>query len=227
MRRVAIGLLSTLLIATGSTLVASPAQAASKPVTIKKLSTQWIGWDGSATVKPVVKKTKGATVTKKRLTVRKGATVVRKNKSAVKLKPGTYQLSTKVTYRFKGKKRTVSSKQRLVVKQGRCATQADYRSIKVNVSAGVGDAVSVVVKKVRNHGFRLSDITGDMTLGDLRELLEMEGEDVTEFNLLIDFYGEDALLDLGMYAVCKSKKKTVDVVYIDGHAVDKSVGSGL
>lgn len=227
MRRVLIGLLATLLIATGSTLVASPAQAASKPVTIKKLSTQWIGWDGKATVKPVVKKAKGVTVTKQRLTVRNGAKVVRKNKSAVKLKPGTYRVTTKVTYKLRGKKRTATRTQKLVVKQGRCATQADYRSIKVSASAGVGDAVAVVVKKVRNQGVHLSDVTGDMTLGELLELLEMEGEDVTEFGLLIDFYGEDAVLDMGMYAVCQNKKKTVDVVYIDGHAVHKEVGAGL
>lgn len=226
MRRTLLGLLAAVLIASGSTLVATPAQAATKPVTITKLSTQWIGWNGTAVVKPKLKKATGVKVTRRSLVVRQGGQVVRTNANAVRLKVGTYQLTTKVTYRLKGKKRTVSAKQRLIVKQGRCVTNADYRSVTVNETAGAGDAARTVARKLRNSGELMSDVTGDMTLGDWRDEMVAEDPDAAAaFDELIAVYGEDALMDVSVHAVCQDRRKMVAVLYIDGHAIDKSVDS--
>ena len=155
MRRILLGLLATVLIASGSTLVAAPAQAASKPVTIKKLSTRYIGWQGTALVKPVVKKAKKAKIVSRSFTVQQGSKVVRRTKAAANLRPGTYRLTTKVTYTYRGKKRSTVARQSLVVKQGRCATRADMRSLKADtrISAGVvGDSVATASSKLHSRG---------------------------------------------------------------------------
>lgn len=165
MRRTLLGLLAAVLVASGSTLVASPAQAASKPVTIKKLSTQWIDWNGSAVVKPNVKKAKKVKVVKKAMTVRQGGKVVRRNRSAVRLRPGTYRLTTKITYTFKGKKSAVTRQQQLVVKQGRCATRADVRGLVSDptfVPEVVGDTVATVSAKLHSRGSGQKYTTDEM-----------------------------------------------------------------
>lgn len=224
MRRTLLGLLAAVLIASGSTLVATPAQAATKPVTIKKLSTQWIGWDGAAVVKPHVKKAKKVKIVRKAMTVQQGSRVVRRNKTAVKLRPGTYRLTTKVTYKHKGKKRTAVARQKLVVRQGRCATRADYAAIKVSMTAGAGDAVATVARTVHNSGFLASDMLGEMTLGEWRDVIaDIDPEAAAAFQELINLYGEDAVMDIGSYTICQNKRKTVDVLYIDGHAIDKAI----
>jgi len=227
MRRMLLGLLTALTVALGSTLVAAPAQAASKPVTIKRISTQSIDWVGTATVKPTVKKAKKVTILKRTMTVRQGKRVVTRNRSSAKLKPGTYRVTTKVTYRFKGKKRSTVARQTLKVRQGRCAALADYRSIKVSPAPRTGDAVATVARKLRHSGDLLSDIVGPMSLTQWREFAVEEGdaEGVAAFDVLIAEYGGEALMDLGVYRVCQRPRKSVDIVYIDGHVVDKAVGS--
>lgn len=224
MRRTLLGLLAAVLIASGSTLVATPAQAATKPVTIKKLSTQWIGWDGAAVVRPNVKKAKKVKIIRKAVTVQQGSKVIRRNKTAVKLRPGTYRLTTKVTFKYKGKKRAVVARQRLVVKQGRCATRDDYRAIRISVTAGAGDAAATVARTVHSSGAFVSDLVGEKTLAQWRDLVAgMDPEAAAAFDELINLYGENAILDIGSYTICRNAKKTVDVLYIDDHAIDKSV----
>lgn len=229
MRRTILGLLTALAVATGSTLVAAPAEAAPKPVTIKKIPTASIGWNGTAVVKPVVKKAKKVKIIKKTLTVRQGSKVLRKNRTAVKLKPGTYRVTTKVVYKHRGKKRTKVATQRLQVKQGRCATKADYRSIKVKPTSRAGDATKAVARKLHQSGQLMSNLTGPITLGELRDLNEefggLDDETTAAFDALIALFGEDAVVDMGLYGICQNTKKEIAVMYIDGHAVDKSVDS--
>jgi hypothetical protein len=224
MRRTLLGLVTALALAAGPALVAAPAEAAPKPVMIKKITTRSINWHGTALVKPNVKKAKQVTVLRKTITIRQGDQVVRKDRTAVKLKPGTYRVTTKVVFRFKGKTRVHTAMQALVVRQGRCSTLADYRSIKVNVTAGAGDAARTVAVKLRNSGVLLSELTGDITLGELRdEMAAEEPEAAAAFDDLIAAYGEDALFDVGIHAICQDKFRSVLIVYIDGHAVEKSV----
>lgn len=224
MRRPLLGLLTAVLIATGLSLAATPAQAASKPVTIKKVSTLWVGWSGTATLKPAVKKAKKVKVLKSTVTVQQGKRVVARNRKAVSLKVGTYRVTTKVTYRFKGTKRTTTARHRIAVKQGRCATRANYRAIKVSMTAGSGDAVTTVARKVRSSGELASSVLGQMTLAQWRALLaDQDPEAARAFDTLIELYGANALMDIGSYGICRNTTKTVDVLYIDGRAIDKSV----
>lgn len=226
MRRTLLGLLAAVLVASGSTLVAAPAEAASAPVTIKELGVRWIGWKGTATVKPAVRKAADVTVMKERLTVRKGNRVLHRNRASVKLQRGWYQVTTKVTYKHEGEKRTITRTQRLAVKQGRCATKANYHSVKAKVAPGAGDKVRTVSKKVRSSGSYLSDFFGSSTLADWREIFEGDAEARQDIDQLINQYGEDAVFDGGSFDVCRSKK-AVNVTFIDGHAVHKEVGSSL
>ena len=224
MRRPLLGLLTAALIATGLSLAATPAQAAGKPVTIKKVSTHWVGWSGTATVKPAVKKAKKVKVLKATVTVQQGKRTVARNKKSATLKVGTYRVTTKVTYRFKGKKRTTAAKHRIFVKQGRCATKANYQAIRVSMTAGSGDAVATVAKKVRSSGELASEVLGQMTLTQWRDLLADEDPEAARaFDALIALYGADAVMDIGSYGICRNTTKTVDVLYIDGRAIDKSV----
>jgi len=223
MRRLLLGLMAAVLIASGSTLVATPAQAATKPVTIKKLGTQWIGWDGVAVVKPNVKKAKKVKIVRKALTVQQGAKVIRRNKTSVKLKVGTYRLTTKVTYKVKGKKRTAVAKQRLVVKQGRCAVRADYAKITVSRTLAAGDVRAVVDARARSRGIDVGSYVKARTLTEWRELaVEMgDPEGIAMFDDYIARYGATAALHLISYTACNVKTKTVDVVFIEGHAIEK------
>ncbi|GAA3527520.1 hypothetical protein AFL01nite_03530 [Aeromicrobium flavum] len=186
MRRTLLGLVTALALAAGSALVAAPAEAAQKPVTIKKITTRSIDWYGTALVKPSVKKAKKVKVLKKTLTVRQGGKVVRRNRTAVKLAPGTYRVSTRVVYRFKGKKRVATRAQTLLVRQGRCATLRDFRTLKSDPTFSpdvVGDSVAAVSAKLRTSG------TGERyTPEELIALLEL-------FKLAIDEPEFDALAD--------------------------------
>ena len=155
MRRPLLGLLTVVALAAGATLAATPAQAAAKPVTIKKISNKSIGWDGAALVRPNVAKAKKVRIVRKAMTISQGGTVVRKNRTAVKLRPGSYRVTTKVTYVHRGKKRVATARQSLVVRQGRCATARDARTLKADpaISADVvGDSVATVSTKLRSSG---------------------------------------------------------------------------
>ncbi|MET1133663.1 MAG: hypothetical protein ABWX60_09600 [Aeromicrobium sp.] len=155
MRRTLLGLLAALAVGASATLVAAPAQAAPQPVTIKKISNKKIDWYGTALVKPTIKKAKKVTVLKKAMTIKQGGKVLRRNRTAVKLKPGTYVVTTKITYKYKGKKRGAFAKQRLIIKQGRCATVRDLRTLKTDPTFSpdvVGDSVATVSKKLHSSG---------------------------------------------------------------------------
>lgn len=155
MRRTLVVLLAVLAAGVGSTLVALPAEAAPKPVTIKKIPTRYVDWDGTAVVRPNVTKAKKVKVYRKLLIVRQGGKVIRRDRPAVKLRPGTYVVTTKVRYKAKGKKRTAVARQKLRVVQGRCATRADWRSVRIDPGFSpsvTGDSPAVVATKLRSTG---------------------------------------------------------------------------
>ncbi len=86
-----------------------------KPVTIKTIPTKTVSGAAKATVKPAFAKAKGVSKVKAVLTVKKGTKTVAANKTSVKLAAGTYKVTTKVTYVYKGKKASVSKTQTLKV----------------------------------------------------------------------------------------------------------------
>ena len=191
MRRPFLGLLTVVALAVGATLVAAPAQAAAKPVTIKKISNKSIDWDGAALVRPNVtkaKKAKRIRIVRKAMTISQGGKVVRKNRTAVKLRPGSYRVTTKVTYVHRGKKRVATARQSLVVKQGRCATARDARTLKADpaISAGVvGDSVATVSTKLRSSG-RGASYTPEELIVVLGFFKKMMAADVPELAGVFD-----------------------------------------
>lgn len=188
MRRTILGLLAALAVGASATLVAAPAQAAPKPVTIKKISNKSIDWYGTALVKPSLKTAKKVKVLKKAMTIKQGGKVLRKNRSAVKLKPGAYIVTTKITYKYKGKKRGAFAKQRLVIKQGRCASVLNMRTLKTDAAFSPdvkGDSVATVSSKLRSAG-EGERYTPEKLIAQLEALKVLMGDEMPEFVVLID-----------------------------------------
>ena len=90
------------------------AQAAAKPVTVKKITNKTVATGKSVTVKPNVATAGQVKVTSKKLTVKKGSKTVASKKSSVKLKAGTYKVTTTVKYKTyvikKGKRKYAKTK---------------------------------------------------------------------------------------------------------------------
>lgn len=134
--RRAVAVLSCLLVALGVVATAAlPADAAQRPVVkVKKIKTKTAPYSGKATVKPRVRVRGPVVVTSKTLKVKKGSKVIAKNRVKVRLKPGTYRVKTRVTFRtFKvvdGKRKysVVKSRvrsQKLRIKEGRRPNRTD------------------------------------------------------------------------------------------------------
>lgn len=188
MRRTLLGLVAAVAVAASTTLVAAPAQAAAKPVTIKTISNKSIDWYGTALVKPSFKKAKKVKILKKSMTIHRGGKVLRKNRTAVKLKPGTYRVTTKVVYKYKGKKRATVKKQRLVVKQGRCATVQNMRSLKVDPTFSpdvIGDSIANTARKLHSRGDGES-YTPEKLIAQLEALKVLIGDEIPELVAAID-----------------------------------------
>lgn len=86
-------------------------------VTIKKIPNKSVKGSAKARIKPLVTASRGVKVSSKVLSVKQGRKTLAKAKTAVSLKAGTYQVTTKVTYTVGKKKRTTSKSQTLVVKK--------------------------------------------------------------------------------------------------------------
>ncbi len=102
----------------------APAQSASAvaakeapAVTIGKIPAKTVKGSAKATIKPLAKAAKGVKITSKVLSVKQGKKTVAKNKASVKLKAGTYKVTTKVNYKIGKKTRAISKTQTLVVKK--------------------------------------------------------------------------------------------------------------
>jgi hypothetical protein len=105
--------------ATATSATAAPAGtvvAAAKgapKVTIKKITTKTAPYGKKATVKPGVTTSGRVSVSSKTVTVKKSGKTVAKNKKSVKLRPGTYRVTSKVkfrTYTTRSTTRTVTKK---------------------------------------------------------------------------------------------------------------------
>lgn len=205
MRRTLLGLLTALAVATGTTLVATPAEAAPKPVKIKKIPTRSVDWNGKSVVKPRVtknKKVKNVKVTKKTLTVRQGGKALHQKRKSVKLPVGTYRVTTQVVAKVDGKRRVQKRHQKLLVKQGRCATVQDFRTLTTDPTYSpdvVGDSVSTVSTKLRSAGtgttYTIAELRTEIdAIVLLLELLVPEGtpehaemmEDINELKAMLD-----------------------------------------
>ncbi|GAA5225677.1 hypothetical protein [Paeniglutamicibacter antarcticus] len=86
-------------------------------VTIKKIPNKSVKGSAKATIKPLVKASKGTKITSKLLTVKRGKKTLVKNKTSVSLKAGTYKVTTTVKYKIGKKKRSISKAQTLIVKK--------------------------------------------------------------------------------------------------------------
>ncbi|WP_277209793.1 sunset domain-containing protein [Isoptericola croceus] len=130
----AVAATSTATAAPGPASVQTGVATAKTPakVTVKKIMTKTAPYGGKAKIKPRVTTTGTVTVKSKTLTVKKSGKTIAKNKKKVSLKPGTYRVTTKVTFqrytvrstaqgttRVHGPKKTKKLTQKLVVKQGK------------------------------------------------------------------------------------------------------------
>ena len=92
--------------ALGASLLVAPA-AASEPtpkVTVKKIASKKAAYGKSVTITPNVSKAGKVKISSKLLTVKKGSTTVASKKTSVKLKAGTYKVTTTVKYKVGTKK---------------------------------------------------------------------------------------------------------------------------
>jgi beta-glucanase (GH16 family) len=99
----------------------SPAQAADAHVTVKTIGHKHVASGARAVVAPRYSARKGVTVRSATVTVRRGATWVTRGAKSARLAPGTYRVTSKVTYRVRangsqGRLRTKSRTQTLRVK---------------------------------------------------------------------------------------------------------------
>ncbi|MFE5341186.1 hypothetical protein ACFQ80_13220 [Isoptericola sp. NPDC056578] len=130
----AVTLLAAPLAVVPAALSAPSASAATATsVTIKKIGTKTAPYAKKATVKPIVVAQGKVSVKSKTLTVKKSGKTIAKNKKSVRLKAGTYKVTTRVTYRtyrltsahtkvWSATKATTRT-QTLVVKQGKKPSQ--------------------------------------------------------------------------------------------------------
>lgn len=107
-RTIALAVTGGLLLGLGA--VAAPATAAeTKPsVTIKKIKSKTAKYGKKVTVKPSVKKAGKVKISSKLLTVKQGKKTIAKNKKSVKLKAGTYKVTTTVKYKVGTVKKTTT-----------------------------------------------------------------------------------------------------------------------
>lgn len=93
------------------------ANKAPAAVAIGKIGAKTVTGTRKATIKPVYKKAKGVKVSSAVLSVKRGKKTIARNKKTVALTAGTYQVTTTVKYKFKGKALSVTKSQKLVVKK--------------------------------------------------------------------------------------------------------------
>lgn len=108
-RTLALAVAGGLLLGIG--VVATPATAAeTKPsVKLSKIKSKKAKYGKKVTIKPSVKKSGKVKISSKLLTVKQGSKTLAKNKKSVKLKAGTYKVTTTVKYKV-GTKKTTTSK---------------------------------------------------------------------------------------------------------------------
>lgn len=104
----------------GWTLTGSTATAAGAPVTVKTVSQRAVGAGDRVVVTPRYAKRKGVTVRSARISVRHGSTWIARKARSVRLSPGTYRVTSRISYRVRsngtlGRVRSVSRAQTVKV----------------------------------------------------------------------------------------------------------------
>lgn len=232
MRRLISGFIVTLLTLGGLSLIAAPAEAASKPLSIKALKfSHQVGWDSKAKVKPSFSKKKKVKVTSISLRATHVSTKKVTKGKTVSLTVGTYIVRTTVTYKYKGKKKVAKRAQRIKVAQGKCATNADYLSIKIDSDlddAVLGDSIALAAKKLGS--------TGEGESGSLQDDLDEANFQLSNPNIDAEdkaYYEEEkayleeliaagyTTYEVRIYERCGAAYGFVGVLFLDGEAVDK------
>ncbi|MFC8731640.1 hypothetical protein ACFT5B_04195 [Luteimicrobium sp. NPDC057192] len=138
------------LLVSGSAVVSTTASAATTPtarVTGAKIASKTAPYGGKATIKPRVSASGRVVVKTKTLTVKHGTKTVAKNKTSVKLKAGTYRVTTRATfktYSLRTTTKTVSRK-------------------KVGVAFGTDVTVTCTPTSVVADGYGDFDVTASCT----------------------------------------------------------------
>lgn len=115
LRLVGVGVAATGLIVGPSTLTA-PVDAAPSPVKIRTIPSKVVAPGSAAVVRPTFTKRSGVTVRKASMDVRRSTSWVGKGMQSARLAPGTYQVTTVVTFRERGKSRVRSARRTQAVR---------------------------------------------------------------------------------------------------------------
>ena len=115
--------------AIASSVKVAAAKKVTNKVTITKLKNKKVAYGKKATFKPAAKTTGHIKISAKTLTVKQGKKTVAKNKKSVKLKAGTYKITTTVKYKV-GTAKKSGSKTKIVYK-GKVKTKKLTQTIKV------------------------------------------------------------------------------------------------
>lgn len=128
-------------------------------VTIKKIASKRAPYKGKTTIKPRVTASGKVSVKSKTLTVKHGKKTVAKKKKSVKLKAGTYKVTTKVTYKTYKLKTTTKTvtKKKVGVAFGTDVTVTCNAST-VRFDDGYGDLVATCTSS-RFDGARKESMT--------------------------------------------------------------------
>lgn len=109
--------------------VVAVAKKAPAPVAIKVIPNKTVKGNAKVTIKPLVRvNSKKAKLTKQRISVKQGNRTLASYAKSVRLKAGTYKVTTTVKYKRTGSKsiKTVSKKQTLVIKKARSRSRAGF-----------------------------------------------------------------------------------------------------
>lgn len=94
----------------GPNTLSTPVEAAPSPVTIRTIPAKVVSPGAAAVVRPSFKKRSGVAVRKASIDVRRSTSWVGKGMKTARLTAGTYRVTTKVTYRERGKTRLRTAK---------------------------------------------------------------------------------------------------------------------
>lgn len=126
-------------------------------VAIRKISNKTVAPGKKAKIEPNIKTSGKAKITKKTITVKQGGKTIAKNKKSVKLKVGTYKVTTTVKYKVKvttgGKttwSKTKTKKISQTLKITKKATPA--KAHRINTKAGQAEFVKLVNKERKAKG---------------------------------------------------------------------------
>lgn len=107
-KSIPLALAASLVFGFATAPMASAAETTPK-VTVKKIASKKAAYGKSVTIKPNVTKAGKVKISSKKLSVKKGSKTIAANKDSVKLKAGTYKVTTTVKYKTGTKKTTTTN----------------------------------------------------------------------------------------------------------------------